>query len=79
MEIRKGKGLHPSVSVLESLFGLSGKSDDHIRTDRDLWNTSVQFPDKVIEEEMVIISIHPLQDLIVSALDGDVEVGTYFC
>src|SRR4030042_3278978 len=59
MEIRNGKRLNQCVSVFEPLFGLSWKTDDHIRTDRDLRNALVQFINEVMEVKTVITSVHP--------------------
>ena len=41
-----------------------------------VWNPSVKFPDEIGEEGAVIIPVHLLQDLIISALNGNVEMGT---
>ena len=39
-------------------------------------NPSMKFMDEIGEEAAVIIPVHLLQDLIVSALNGNVEMGT---
>ena len=43
-----------------------------------LWNSQVEFLDKVGEEGPIIVSIHLLEYVIVSALDRDVKVRANF-
>ena len=74
MEIRKREGFDQLIGLFELLFCLSWKSYNDIRTDGELWDSPMEFLDEIGEERTVIMSIHPLQNLIISALDGNVEV-----
>src|SRR4030042_3858062 len=75
MEIGEGKGVEQLPGMLKPVFCLPWKSHNHIRADAEVWNNLMKLPEEAREKRAVIVPVHPLQNLIISALDRDVKVG----
>jgi hypothetical protein len=79
MKIGKGEGVDPLIGVVELCIGFPRKSHDHIGTEGKHGNVLVELLQKVGQEGTMILPIHLLKDLILSALNRNMQVRADLC
>jgi len=66
------------VCVPEVLIGLPGESDDDVDSEEDVLHLRADIGYLLCEKCRVVMPVHPFQNRIASALEGDVKVGEEF-
>ena len=76
MEVGEGKLAREAQSMIECFLSLSGKPDHDISSQPEVRNHRHGPADQTSKLFDIVRTIHGRQDRIVSALNGDVEIGT---
>lgn len=74
VEVTDIRFLQEIIGITELFFPLPGETDDDIYTDIDVRDVMDQGLDEVGEEVPIVIAVHSPEDIIITALHGDVKM-----